>query len=218
MAFVKVRSSAIQTGSSVTSIVLTMVGTTVNNLIVVHARSNVAITSIVDNNGNSYTFAQNISGGNRAFQAYAVQIVGGTTTITITIGSSCFIDAFTEEWSGVERTNTLAYNNSSQSLTLSATTLSVPSFSMPSGSLIIATAICGGFATWTGDTDYVVTTGNTRVTSQYKLNSSTSEISSISISGETNTIAEISTAFNPYIPLAQLVNIQSINRIQSITI
>ncbi len=205
--FTQVQKSAIVTGTTVLSKVITLSPTTANNLVVVHTLipAGVTVTSITDDKGNAYVVGSAVLNNNSSYQAwqsYGVQTTGGTTSITVNFSASSATVKSTgaEEYSGGETTNAAIIDVRGSA---SATATSITSSTITpaaAGELIVCTGGVNASRTWTAGTGYTLYLGTNpnQLIAQYKLSGTTSEAPSMSISGAGARIFIIAQSYKAY--------------------
>jgi len=180
MAFAFVRTNTYS--DTATTHNITVTSTTQGNLLVVSfdiGSATATITSVTDNQGNSYGLSiANV--GDTMWQYHGVQVTGGVTTVTVTLGSSTGLTAYIEEFSGGASTNAAVFDKASSGTgtgTSGAVTSQTPA---DDGSLV---AVFITFAdTVTGVTagaNYTLTQTVFNAAGEYRLSSSGAETSPI---------------------------------------
>lgn len=204
MAFAAVQTTA-QTATSGNVINRAITATGAGNLVVVHCKiggTSESLTSVTDTNGNTFVVLSPVtdpSNTYRLFQAYGVQVVGGSTNIQLSFsGAVAAKRAGCDEYSGGAASNAAVFDasttGSGTGTSLSASTLSPAA----SGELIVASLASKNARTWTAGTDYTIYNGSGSITvrSQYRLSGTASETGPASIDSSDDW-AEILTAFKP---------------------
>lgn len=144
MAFAKVQTVNYDSGASSTTHNITVSSTVQGNLVIVNfgqGDANATVTSVTDDQGNTYAEAASLGGGGGALtnQYYGVQVTGGVTTVTIELSASTGCNAIVDEFSGGASTNVTVFDKASTGSGSSATSSSVTSFTPTAdGSLISA--------------------------------------------------------------------------------
>jgi hypothetical protein len=194
MAFAAVQTSTQATGTG-TTVVITTSATVASNLVVVHIvllNTTETCSSVTDDKGNTYVLSSAIDevGQFRMYQAYGVQITGGTTAITVTFSSNVVSKRCgADEFSGGSSTNATIFDVSTTGTGAASPTAVSTLTPRRTGSLIVATLVADNVADWTAGTNYTLSNGvnNTQLRGQYRLSSGASETapSSYSVGGIT---------------------------------
>lgn len=202
MGFVAEQTSAHATGTG-NSIAITLNAVKKYSLVVVHIAVNntETCTGVTDDKGNTYVLSDVVENGTlRVYQAYGVNIVEGTTQVSVAFsGTTASKRCGADEYSGGEISNAAIYDTRTTG-TGSGTSLAVSTLTPAStGELIVATLRCSSTsANHTSGTNYTIYNGvnPTTTRSQYRLSSGASETapSTIDVSVDWG---EIATAFKP---------------------
>lgn len=197
------------------TIVIPISSTIQGNLVVVHIaysnKSGGAVSSVTDNQGNTYDSSitkDHTSTSDSACQAYGVQITGGVTSITVTFNAADVgIQAGADEYAGGKKTNATVFDKyGTNDGTGTSQSVGALSPANGSGELIVAT-LSNGFGgttpTITAGTSYTESvTGTTSpggkpfVWGEYRLDSTSSETAPAS-SSVSMSWAEIAVMYFP---------------------
>lgn len=174
--------------------------TGVGNLVVVSIRLNsgtATVSSVVDDVGNTYVAATALlTGGSiRHQQWYGVQLIGGATSITVTLSSVVGVRIIAEEFSGGPSSNTGAIRTSSTGII----STSVPTFSPTVGDLVVASYVTSNnVSPWAVGSGYSPgTISQTVNATEYKLSATTSETAPISNAGSGGSSTGLAVAYIP---------------------
>lgn len=168
-------------GASATSITVTLdAEAQLGSLIVVGARAggNQSPNTPTDNgSGGTHTYtaaiAEQAQGAIRARMWYTLVTKTGTTQITVTVGSSTFVEVQVMEFGGVKQSSPLGVAGTGSGG--SGTSLSVSAISPTAGSLIAVFATAGAAEAFTAGTDYTLANDGNLTGTEYRLVSTTSE-------------------------------------------
>ena len=181
MAFAQVQTSAAADGSG-NSIAVTTSATTEGNLIVVHIKiydKNETCTGVTDDQSNTYVLQTAVdSTTERSYQAYAMQVTGGVTTITVAFsGTSSNKRCGADEYSGMGTgaTNADVFDASTTGSGAGSPTAVSTLTPSAAGNLIVATLNIDNAVTWTAGANYTLYFSSASMRSQYRLSSDTSE-------------------------------------------
>lgn len=193
MAFAHVNSTQ---GSGTGSITVTIPTTSVNNLVVLTIRvlsPTATINSVIDNASTPNLYTKAIGPivsselSQRVSQYYGVQVAGGVTQITIAVSASPNVRVNVDEFSGNALTNSSVFDTAGSNIdggtATTSASLSQALTPVNAGELIVAglgPASGGNLGTVTQGTGYTIATGQTNLSSEYKLSGTTSETAPIS--------------------------------------
>ena len=175
-------------GAGTGSVSVTMSSTGSKNLVVVTVivqGTTDSLSSLTDNQGNTYAITSVVQNGFRIYQCYGVQITSGVTSITATFSGSANthrIQASEFSGFGVSATNATVYDNTSTGTggPGSSSNASVGAFSpSSSGNLVVASYTLdnqGNVPGWVAGANYSLAFDVLRVFGQvYRLSSGASE-------------------------------------------
>lgn len=181
MAFAQVHTSSQNSGTG-TSVIVTVVATTLNNIVVVHIKigdTTETCTSVTDDKGNVYTLSAAKSNTIRLYQAYGVQTVSGATSITVNFSSNvagkrCGAD----EYSGTNTSNATAFDGTGTG-SGNGTALAIGTLTPTATTELIVSTIAqdGTGMSWTAGTNYTLYNGTNPIglRSQYRLSGAATE-------------------------------------------
>lgn len=180
MAFAVVQKSAQATGTGST-VAITTAATVVNNLVVVHIKMGDTVetcSSVTDDKGNAYILSSPVSNVIRVYQAYGVQAIGGTTTVTVHFsGAATAKRCAADEFSGGGTSNATIIDNTKTG-SGNGTAVAVSTMTTVAGELVVATLAQNGTGmSWTAGASYTIYNGSNPLglRSEYRLSSTTSE-------------------------------------------
>jgi len=207
MAFSFVRTTQLNVvGASVVSMPLSAAAVA-NNFLVIHTKhTNVnGFVSLVDNVGNTYAVAGGPvdNGVNaRIYQYYGVQVIGGATTLTLTISGTDNTRVIIDEFSGGALTNAALFDQVASN-TGTGTSSSVSLSPTQAGCLIIGgIGHAAAIVTPAAGSGFTLSSSSAAQIGEYKLSGTTSETVAASW---TNSAAWASLAAS-YKPLAAATN------------
>lgn len=202
MAFSQVQ-TVTQAGTTGNTQNLTISATSVNNLVVVTITLRditETCTSVTDDKGNTYVLSPVVTNVWRLYQAYGMQVTGGTTVITVNYSSTTVFKQYAvDEYSGFTAgaTNSTVFDTS-QTGSSNSTSLAVSTLTpAATGELIVASMCADNVVAFTAGTNYTkYATYPTQETfmSEYRLSSASSETAPATIASSLDW-AEIATAF-----------------------
>jgi hypothetical protein len=211
------------------SLSLTLNATRLDNLVVVnfYVSNPGHLTSVTDNKGNTYIASVSelvLPNGAAAYQYYGVQTVNGTTSITITLGSSQDITAVANEYSGGNTTNATVFDTAVVS-TGTGTSSSISLSPAKAGELIDTGVLIfsGGVSPVSGSnyTNGGFDQANHTAFTEFRLAGTTSEIAPASWTGS-SAWGEIASAFIPaspfFISKVDSINAAGVSKINGVSL
>lgn len=202
-AFAQVHTSTQATGTGST-VAITTTATTANNLVVVTIRlANAAVetcSSVTDDKSNTYVLSALKNSDNGVvyvYQAYGVQVTGGTTTITCHFsGTVTSKRCGADEFSGGATTNASVFDTQ-QSGTGSGLTLSVSTLTPANTGELIVASMSTHASNYTAGSGFTMYNGTNPVStrSEYKLSGGATETAPATVDGTSDSWCEIATAF-----------------------
>jgi hypothetical protein len=202
--------SATQTSTPVQSaaaaVAVTLSATTVGNIVVMSiyiTPNSETCSSVTDNQGNTYVVeaAVDSPGGERLYQCYGVQVVGGATTVTANFsGAVATKRVFADEYGfdGFAWTSNATAFDASTTGNGTGSTCTVSTLTtLRTAELIVATFIKDTANDWTAGTNYTKYgggAGSVKNGSEYRLSGAATETAPVEI-GASYTWAERAVAF-----------------------
>lgn len=172
------------TGTSVSTVNVTVTAAGTGNLLVVTLKTTVAVTSVsvTDNKGNTYALATTQNNAtNNIGQYYGVQLVGGATTITVSWTGVATARISVDEFSGTAKSNAAVYDVSATPATgTTGTSTSVSISPTKDGNLVLASASLSSGTSPVASSGYTFANSTASNNSQYKTSATTSETVSLS--------------------------------------
>lgn len=198
MAFARINGST-TSGTSVSTVTISgYSGTGTNNLVVatIVVASNRIVNSVTDSAGNTYVVSSGqVSGTQKVYYAYGVQITGGSTTFTATADAgSATMRLNIDEFSGGLTTNGSVFDMAGTA-TGTSTSPSASVTPTQSGNLIVV-SLGHNTGSYTVPSGFTLGSSQASCRMAYKLSGTTSETGTGTLSSS-NTWAQATLSFNP---------------------
>lgn len=167
-------------GTSLSSITITIPSVAQGNLLVVSLKTTVAITgiSVTDNASvpNTYASAVNAeSGTNNMHLLYGVAVTGGATSVTASWTGVGNVRITVDEYSGGMQTNATVFDVANSGTGLAVTSSSVSLTPTNNGELIVGALSTSAGSSIVAGSGYTLANNNSSNATEYKLSGTTSE-------------------------------------------